>query len=184
MIRFQQTTRPVTAKGVEDTAFYRYHRLVALNEVGGDPARWSLPLEDYHAANAERARRFPRGLLTSQTHDTKRSGDVRARLVALTWMVDEWSSFARGVPVPDGVDPNDAYFILQTLVGAWPLARDRLDGHLEKALREGKQRSTWLDPDPEYERRVQDFAWSLQGDVEPGRQNVLAGLPVSLSERG
>ena len=86
MIRFQQTTPPVVAKGVEDTAFYRYHRLLALNEVGGDPGRWSVSLEDFHAANLERARRFPRHLLASQTHDTKRSGDVRARLVALTWM--------------------------------------------------------------------------------------------------
>ncbi len=167
VIRFQQTTPPVVAKGVEDTAFYRYHRLVALNEVGGDPGRWSLPVEDFHAANLERARRFPVHLLASQTHDTKRSGDVRARLVALTWMPDEWAALVRGVRVPGNVDPADAYLALQALVGAWPLTRERLDGYLEKALREGKQRSNWLDPDVEYERRMQEFAWGLRGVVEP-----------------
>src|SRR5262249_42096690 len=138
--------------------------LVALNEVGGDPGRWSLSLEDFHADNLERARRFPLQLLASQTHDTKRSGDVRARLVALTWMPDDWAAFVRSVRVPADMHPADAYLVLQTLVGAWPLTRDRLDGYLEKALREGKQRSNWLDPDVSYERRVQEFAWSL-GDV-------------------
>jgi (1->4)-alpha-D-glucan 1-alpha-D-glucosylmutase len=167
VIRFQQTTPPVVAKGVEDTALYRYHRLVALNEVGGDPGRWSLTPEQFHASNLARAERFPCALLASQTHDTKRSGDVRARLVALTWMADEWAEFARGVPVPDDVDPNDAYFVLQTLAGAWPLTRERLDGYLEKALREGKLRSNWLDPEVEYERRVQEYAWSLAPHVAP-----------------
>ena len=81
--RFQQTTPPVMAKGVEDTAFYRYARLLALNDVGGDPGRFSLSVDDFHAANRERAERFPRNLLVTQTHDTKRSGDVRARIGAL-----------------------------------------------------------------------------------------------------
>jgi (1->4)-alpha-D-glucan 1-alpha-D-glucosylmutase len=166
VIRFQQTTPPVVAKGVEDTASYRYHRLVAMNEVGGDPARWSLGVEDFHAANLERARRFPLQLLASQTHDTKRSGDVRARLVALTWMPDEWGSFVRAAPVPADIDPADAYLVLQTLVGAWPLTRARLDGYLEKALREGKVRSSWLSPDVGYERRVQEYAWSLRETAE------------------
>ena len=161
VIRFQQTTPPVVAKGVEDTAFYRFHRLVALNEVGGDPGRWSLSVDDFHAANLERARRFPLHLLASQTHDTKRSGDVRARLVALTRYPDEWAAFARSVCVPDDVHPADAYLVLQTLVGAWPLTPGRLDGYLEKALREGKQRSNWLEPDVEYERRVRTFARSV-----------------------
>jgi (1->4)-alpha-D-glucan 1-alpha-D-glucosylmutase len=154
VLRFQQTTPPVMAKGVEDTAFYRYHRLDALNEVGGSPARFSLPVDEFHAANLERARRFPRHLLASQTHDTKRSGDVRARLVALSWIPDEWEAVVRGVEIPSGVHPNDAYLVLQTVVGAWPLTRERLDAYLEKALREGKQRSNWLDPDERYERGV------------------------------
>src|SRR5262245_6344338 len=167
VIRFQQTTPPVVAKGVEDTALYRYHRLTALNEVGGDPGRWSVSVDDFHAANLERARRFPLQLLASQTHDTKRSGDVRARLVALTWLSEEWAAFVRSVRVPAAVDPADAYLVLQTLVGAWPLTRDRLDGYIEKALREGKLRSSWLSPDEGYERRVQEFAWSFREVVEP-----------------
>ena len=183
VIRFQQTTPPVVAKGVEDTAFYRYHRLVALNEVGGDPGRWSLPSNDFHAANLERARRFPLHLLASQTHDTKRSGDVRARLVALTWLPDEWAAFVRSVLVPDDVHPADAYLVLQTLVGAWPLTRERLDGYLEKALREGKLRSNWLEPDETYERRVQEVAWSLRDAVEPfAAQIAPLGEQIALAQ--
>ena len=89
-VRFQQTTGAVMAKGVEDTALYRYTRLAALNEVGADPGRWSISPDEMHAANAERAERFPRGLLATQTHDTKRSGDVRARIGALAGMPGEW----------------------------------------------------------------------------------------------
>ena len=89
--RFQQTTGPVVAKGVEDTAFYRYGRLTALCEVGGDPGRFGVSVEGFHRANAERARRFPAGMLTTNTHDTKRSADVRARIAALTWIPAEWA---------------------------------------------------------------------------------------------
>ncbi len=85
----------MTAKGVEDTAFYRYNRLLCLNEVGGDPGLFSLPLEEFHARNLERARRFPHELLATQTHDTKRSGDARARLAALTWQPAEWERHVR-----------------------------------------------------------------------------------------
>src|SRR6201999_3942918 len=88
--RFQQTTPAITAKGVEDTAFYRDVRLLALNEVGGDPGRFSLPVADFHARCAERARRFPKNLLITQTHDTNRSGDSRARIGALAGIADEW----------------------------------------------------------------------------------------------
>ena len=95
VVRFQQTTPPVMAKGVEDTAFYRYVRLLALNDVGGDPGRFGLGVEAFHAANAERAARFPRGLLVTQTHDTKRSGDVRARIGALAALADEWAGHVR-----------------------------------------------------------------------------------------
>ena len=93
--RFQQTTPPVMAKGVEDTAFYRYARLLALNDVGGDPGRFGISIEEFHAGNAERAERFPRNLLVTQTHDTKRSGDVRARIGALSAMPDEWAARVR-----------------------------------------------------------------------------------------
>jgi (1->4)-alpha-D-glucan 1-alpha-D-glucosylmutase len=166
VIRYQQTTPPVMAKGVEDTAFYRYHRLLALNEVGGSPARFWLPVEDFHAASLERARRFPLHLLATQTHDTKRSGDVRARLVALTWIPDEWEALVRRLGAPRGIHGNDAYQLLQAVVGAWPLTRDRLDGYVEKSLREGKERSSWLGPDEAYEQRAKDAAWELHGQVE------------------
>jgi (1->4)-alpha-D-glucan 1-alpha-D-glucosylmutase len=189
VIRFQETTPAVFAKGVEDTAFYRYNRLLALNEVGGNPGRFGLSVDDFHAANLERARRFPLHLLASQTHDTKRSGDVRARLTALTWIPDEWRELVDSLPVERGVDPDDAYFVWQTLVGAWPLTRERLDGYLEKALREGKRRSSWLEPDVGYERRVQEFAWSQHDRVaafagrlaELGRRIALAQTLLKLT---
>ena len=181
--RFQQTTPPVTAKGVEDTAFYRYHRLLALNEVGGNPGRFSLAVEDFHAANLERARRFPYHLLASQTHDTKRSGDVRARLVALSWLPAEWADVVRAVEVPKGVHPGDAYFALQTVAGAWPLTQERLDGYLEKALREGKERSGWLDPDERYEGAVQAFARDVHDRIEPfARRLATVGAEIALSQ--
>ena len=93
--RFQQTSPPVTAKGIEDTGFYRYLRLLALNDVGNDPGRWGISVDEFHAANLARAERFPRGLLTTQTHDTKRSGDARARLGALSAMASQWESHVR-----------------------------------------------------------------------------------------
>jgi (1->4)-alpha-D-glucan 1-alpha-D-glucosylmutase len=173
--RFQQTTGPVMAKGVEDTAFYRYNRLVALNEVGGDPGRWSLSVDDFHRGNIERSTRFPRQLLTTFTHDTKRSPDVRARLVALTWHAREWEDFARAEL--DFEDRNEAYLALQTLVAAWPIEQERIDAYLPKAYREAKQKTNWLEPDEEWEGRIRAwvhskraatgaFAERLQEDAE------------------
>ena len=167
LTRFQQVTPAVAAKGVEDTAHYRYNRLLALNEVGGDPDRWSIGPADFFDREIERARRFPRQLLATQTHDTKRSGDVRARIAALTWLVDDWRELVQRIRFPPGIDPNDAYHVLQTLAGAWPLSRARLDAYVEKALRECKLRSSWLEPDLEYENAVKAFAWSLGPTVEP-----------------
>ena len=154
--RFQQTTGPVMAKGVEDTAFYRYNRLVALNEVGGDPGRWSLSVDDFHRVNSERAERFPRQLLTTFTHDTKRSPDVRARLVALTSQAEAWEQFARAEL--DFEDRNEAYLALQTLVAAWPIEQERIDAYLPKAYREAKLKTNWLEPDEEWEGRI--TAWA------------------------
>jgi (1->4)-alpha-D-glucan 1-alpha-D-glucosylmutase len=156
--RFQQTTGPVMAKGVEDTTFYRYNRLVGLNEVGGNPGAWSLPVDEFHVANLKRAERFPRHLLTTFTHDTKRSPDVRARLVALTWHAAEWEEFARAEL--DFEDRNEAYFALQTLVGAWPIETERIDAYLEKAYRESKLKTNWLEPDEEWEGRIKAWARS------------------------
>jgi (1->4)-alpha-D-glucan 1-alpha-D-glucosylmutase len=163
--RFQQTSPPVTAKGVEDTAFYRYNRLVALNEVGGDPGQFALTVDEFHALNAERARRWPHGLLTLSTHDTKRSADARARIGALAGMAGEWREHVlrwrelnSGFKHDGAPDANEEYLLYQTLAGAWPITRERLDGYLEKALREAKRNTNWVEQDHDYERRVQEFA--------------------------
>jgi (1->4)-alpha-D-glucan 1-alpha-D-glucosylmutase len=173
--RFQQTTPPVMAKGVEDTAFYRYVRLLALNDVGGDPSRFSIGVDVFHAANAARAERFPRGLLVTQTHDTKRSGDVRARIGALAGMADEWVEHARRwrelcAPLrTDGApDPIEEHTIFQTLVGAWPIEPERLCAYMEKALREAKRTTSWVEPDADREARVLDYCRALY-DHEPFR---------------
>jgi (1->4)-alpha-D-glucan 1-alpha-D-glucosylmutase len=163
--RFQQTTPAVMAKGVEDTAFYRYVRLLALNEVGGDPTRFGISVERFHEGCMERARRFPRGLLITQTHDTKRSGDSRARIGALAGMADEWAGQVNRwrALVPDGGGPtwNEAYLIFQTLVGAWPLELERLEAYVEKALREAKLNTNWVEPDEGYESSVRDWCRGL-----------------------
>jgi (1->4)-alpha-D-glucan 1-alpha-D-glucosylmutase len=162
--RFQQTTGPVIAKGVEDTAFYRYLRLTALNEVGGDPGRFALSVDDFHRGNIEREVRFPEHLLATQTHDTKRAGDVRARIVALTWLVDEWSEHIRRWPQLD--DAHESWLVYQTMLGAWPLERERLDAYLEKALREAKVTTNWVKPNEEHEARVHAFVRERYEDAE------------------
>jgi (1->4)-alpha-D-glucan 1-alpha-D-glucosylmutase len=161
--RFQQTSPPVTAKGVEDTAFYRYLRLTALNEVGGDPARFGISVDELHALNAARP---PRGLLVSTTHDTKRSADVRARIGALTHpdLRGDWLALARRW-VPEAPDPTSGFLVLQTLLGAHPIEPlERLDGYLEKALREAKLQTSWVEPDADYERAVIGWARGLLAD--------------------
>jgi (1->4)-alpha-D-glucan 1-alpha-D-glucosylmutase len=178
--RFQQTTPAVMAKGVEDTAFYRHTRFLALNEVGGDPSRWSIGVDAFHAGNAERAERFPRGLLVSTTHDTKRSGDVRARLLGLTAMASEWAAAVRSWrevnaelgPIPWG----EELLVYQTLLGAWPISAERLESYLVKALRERKLTSNWIEPDLEHEARVKRFAVGLldHGPFRYGFDGVVA----------
>jgi (1->4)-alpha-D-glucan 1-alpha-D-glucosylmutase len=162
-VRFQQTSGAVMAKGVEDTAFYRWFRLVALNEVGGNPGRFSLPVEEFHRGNLERAARFPLHLLASQTHDTKRSGDVRARIAALASIPDVWREHVlRWRELTGGLeDPNEEYLLWQTLVGAWPIGRERLLPYMEKALRESKRNTNWVEPNLRHERDVREFCTDL-----------------------
>jgi (1->4)-alpha-D-glucan 1-alpha-D-glucosylmutase len=189
--RFQQTTGAVMAKGVEDTAFYRYNRLLALNDVGGDPGRFGLSLAGFHERNA---RRGPNTLLTTFTHDTKRSADVRARLTALTWVPGEWEALVRAVGLGNGIEPNDAYHVLQTVVGAWPLEPRRLDAYVEKALREGKRTSSWIEPDEEAERRVREYGRAVLASAEVerfvdrlrplGRRIALGQLLLKLTSPG
>ena len=163
--RFQQTSPPVMAKGVEDTGFYRYLRLAALNDVGGDPSRFGVAVADFHAANRLRAERFPRNLLITQTHDTKRSGDVRARIGALATMPQAWRDFAgRWMDAIEGPDPVERYLLLQTLVGAWPIDADRLEAYMEKALRERKVTTNWIEPDERHEQAVKQACRALLAD--------------------
>ncbi|MCU1353726.1 MAG: treY [Acidimicrobiales bacterium] len=194
--RFQQTTSPVTAKGVEDTAFYRYHRLLALNEVGGDPGRFSVSVDDFHAANQERQARFPRAMLGATTHDTKRSLDTRARIGALAGMAGEfadhvrrWFEVTEELVVDGAPDRAERWLLFQTLLGAWPITTDRLDAYLEKALREAKRNTSWIDPDHAWEERVKGFATALLthpgflADFRPFEERVaVAGEQASLGQ--
>ena len=176
VMRFQQLTGPVMAKGVEDTAFYIYNRLLALNEVGSDPAAFGTSVAEFHRQNTERARRWPYALLTSSTHDTKRSEDVRARMAVLSELPREWRAavnrWARlnrryktrveGTPAPDR---NDEYVFYQTLLGAWPWGMEtpnedfveRIDAFMLKAAREAQVHTTWINPDEAYETALRDF---------------------------
>jgi (1->4)-alpha-D-glucan 1-alpha-D-glucosylmutase len=169
--RFQQTCGPVMAKGVEDTAFYRYLRLSALNEVGGDPGRFGLPVAAFHEANARRARDWPAAMTTLSTHDTKRSEDVRARLVLLSacpaeWAdaVTRWQALAADHRGEAGPDAATEQLVWQTLVGAWPLSADRAVAYVEKATREAKDRTSWTDPVPAFDEAVEAFVRGVLGD--------------------
>ncbi|MGZ4311440.1 MAG: malto-oligosyltrehalose synthase [Solirubrobacteraceae bacterium] len=175
--RFQQTTPPVVAKGIEDTAFYRYGRLLALCDVGGDPGRFGIGAERFHHANAERAQRFPQAMLTTMTHDTKRSADVRARIAALTWIPELWEERVRrwlelSEPLRTTGAPDDLerYFLFQTLVGAWPIEADRVRAYMEKALREAKRNTNWVDQNAEWERAVMDFVGAVYDHRELRRE--------------
>ncbi|MGH2916024.1 MAG: alpha-amylase family glycosyl hydrolase [Solirubrobacteraceae bacterium] len=190
--RFQQTTPAVYAKGVEDTAFYRYGRLLALCEVGGEPGRFGIDARRFHDGALERARRFPETLLATATHDTKRSADVRARIAALTWIGDEWERGVRAwmaatEPLRRGGAPDDAerYVLLQTLVGAWPLACERLERYALKALREAKRNTSWVDVDEPWEAAVVDFCRALYGSASEPRRVVeeLVARAAPLGER-
>ncbi|MBC7372990.1 MAG: malto-oligosyltrehalose synthase [Frankiales bacterium] len=170
--RFQQTCGPVMAKGVEDTAFYRYLRLTALNEVGGDPGRFGLPLAAFHNANAARQRDWPLSMTTLSTHDTKRSEDVRARLVLLAQCPAQWSesvltwaALATEHRSPAGPDAATEQLIWQTLVGAWPISPNRAVAYVEKATREAKDKTSWTDPSPDFDTAVETFVRRVLADA-------------------
>ncbi|MGH3282892.1 MAG: hypothetical protein ACRDNW_27710, partial [Trebonia sp.] len=177
VIRFQQTTAPVQAKGVEDTACYRWPRLVSLNEVGCDPDRFGVTPGEFHATARRLAADWPATMTTLSTHDTKRQEDVRARLAVLAEMPQEWCEevgrwHERAVSlrffgsVPPAVDPDTEYLLWQTLVGAWPISSERLTGYLTKAVREDKRRTSWVSPDQEYEAAVLGLATRVLDDRE------------------
>jgi (1->4)-alpha-D-glucan 1-alpha-D-glucosylmutase len=165
-VRFQQLSAPTAAKSVEDTAFYRYGRLLSRNEVGSSPAVFATSVAHFHTACAERLATFPRALLATATHDHKRGEDVRARLAVISEWPDAWATLVAAIsdalPI-GGVDPGDWLMLLQMLVAAWPVTldcaddsgakafRDRIAVWQQKALREAKLRTDWATPNPNYE---------------------------------
>ncbi len=200
IVRFQQTCGPVMAKGIEDTAFYRYARLTGLNEVGGDPGRIGMPPEELHAFCAHVLATSPTTMTAGSTHDTKRSEDVRARLSVLSELPEEWRSWmerARELGASHrrrGVDGATEYLVWQSLVGAWPISPERFAGYVEKAVRESKARTTWTDPDETYESAVGRLVDGLMADLvvhdhiaswvlltsEPARVNTLGQKAIQL----
>ncbi|MBA2389312.1 MAG: malto-oligosyltrehalose synthase [Geodermatophilaceae bacterium] len=173
-IRFQQTSGMVMAKGVEDTAYYRWNRFAALNEVGGDPIRFGWTTEQFHAACALRQERSPDGMTTLSTHDTKRSEDVRARLAVLAEIPEAWATVVRrwdeAAPL---ADRPLAHMLWQNIVGAWPLDRDRAHAYAQKAAREAGVSTTWADPDEDFEVRLHAMVDVAFDDPELGVELVV-----------
>ncbi|KVW93057.1 malto-oligosyltrehalose synthase [Thiobacillus denitrificans] len=181
-MEFQQYSSPVMAKAVEDTTFYQYNRLLALNEVGADPHRFGVSLAAFHHENQARARRWPHAMLAGSTHDSKRSEDVRARLGALSEMADEWRhalsrwsklnrSKRRKLDTERAPSRNDEYLLYQTLLGIWPFEAvdadalaglaQRAEAYMTKAVREAKAHSSWMNPNADYEAATGDFVRAL-----------------------
>jgi (1->4)-alpha-D-glucan 1-alpha-D-glucosylmutase len=185
VMRFQQITGPVIAKGVEDTAFYVYNRFVSLNEVGGNPERFGTPLDTFHGQNIERTKYWPFAMITTATHDAKRSEDVRARLNVISEIPEEWrehlarwsrinrkhKSVVEGQLVPER---NEEYFCYQTLTGVWPVHplnekeedvfRKRIKDYMLKAMREAKVNTSWISPNALYEEAVLKFLDAMLSD--------------------
>lgn len=173
VVRFQQLTGPVMAKGAEDTAFYNYNRLISLNEVGGDPSSFGLPVEQFHQDCAWRQKNWPQAMLSASTHDTKRSEDVRIRISLLSEIPEAWSRIARrwagrNQKYREGrfPDRNAEYMLYQTLIGSWPIEEERAAACMHKSSREAKRMTTWNDPNEEYERTFADFVHKLYEDQE------------------
>lgn len=182
VMKFQQTTSPVTAKGIEDTVFYRYNRLLSLNEVGGQPQQFGIAPEVFHRRMVDRQARWPKGFSATATHDTKRGEDVRARLNVLSEIPDEWKArVTRWVKLnakhrvkqenEEIPDANDEYLLYQTLLGAWPFGdlrpdeRDdfcaRIRQYMEKAIHEAKIHTSWINPNREYDDGVRRFVQTI-----------------------
>jgi (1->4)-alpha-D-glucan 1-alpha-D-glucosylmutase len=175
-MRFQQITSPVTAKGYEDTALYRFNRLVSLNEVGADPSRFGTPVTEFHTAMDERQRTYPHGLSATSTHDTKRGEDVRARINVLSEIPDEWRrrvsvwqklnrSHRTTVDARPTPGANTEYLIYQTLVGAWPIGIERFRAYLLKAIHEAKSHTSWINPNTRYNDAITHFAEAILDPV-------------------
>src|SRR5207247_3720376 len=181
VLKFQQATGPIMAKGLEDTVFYIYNRLAALNEVGGAPQQFGLSVDAFHESNLDRQRNWPATLLASSTHDTKRSEDVRARMVAISELPELWRRslqrwravnrrWKKSVNETEAPDGNEEYLLYQTLLGTWPLQRsgepeiaptpeyvERIQTYMAKALHEAKINTSWIQPNEAWDTAMRDF---------------------------
>ncbi len=199
VLRFQQFTGPIMAKGLEDTAFYIYNRLAALNEVGGEPQQFGLSVDAFHERNLDRHRNWPATLLATSTHDTKRSEDVRARMVAISEIPELWRRslqrwrtvnrrWKKDVNDLEAPDANEEYLLYQTLLGTWPVAAngapaenvgpeyiERIQAYMTKALNEAKLNTSWIQPNEEWLAATRDFAAKI---LEPSTKNKF--LPTFL----
>jgi (1->4)-alpha-D-glucan 1-alpha-D-glucosylmutase len=205
VLRFQQFTSPVMAKGVEDTAFYCFNRMIGLNEVGASPDRNGLSLGEFHTFCDRTHMLYPQAMNTLSTHDTKRSDDVRARLAVLTeiprpWRaaLRRWSRMNRLFKVGDFPDPNTEYFLYQTLIGAWPIEIDRTLTYMEKAAREAKEQTSWTQQNKEFEDALRLFIQRVYDSAEfivdleafvlhillPGRINSLTQTLIKCTAPG
>ncbi len=205
VMRCQQLSGPVIAKGVEDTAFYCFNRFVSLNEVGGHPGHFGVSVEEFHQGCAETQKRWPQTMLATSTHDTKRSEDVRARMNLLSEIPQRWSEAVRRWSAVnerhrrnDLPDRNAEYLLYQTLVGTWPIEVERITAYMEKASREAKVFTSWTEPNPIYDEALRGFVERILGDetftadlqdfvaplIEPGRVNALAQTLIKLTAPG
>src|SRR6266700_2339964 len=199
VLKFQQTTGPVMAKGLEDTVFYIYNRLAALNEVGGEPQQFGLSIDAFHERNLDRHRNWPATLLATSTHDTKRSEDVRARMVAISEIPELWRRslqrwrtanrrWKKIVNEAETPAPNEEYLLYQTLLGTWPIAGNgapeqnvapeytqRIQTYMMKALNEAKLNTSWIQPNEEWLAATRDFVAKV---LEPSTKNKF--LPTFL----
>ncbi|MGW4153830.1 malto-oligosyltrehalose synthase [Micromonospora chersina] len=165
--RFPQLSGAVMAKGVEDTAYYRWSRFVALNEVGGSPAHFGVAPAEFHRFAAARQVRWPASMTTLSTHDTKRGEDVRARLAVLSELPGRWAErVADWMSRAPLADPAFAHLLWQTAVGAWPIERERLHAYAEKAAREASASTSWADPDPAFEHELHALVDRMYDDPE------------------
>ena len=197
VLKFQQSTGPIMAKGLEDTAFYIYNRLTALNEVGGEPQHFGSSVDDFHACNAEPQPNWPATLLATSTHDTKRSEDVRARILAISEVPQLWRSslqrwrtinrrWKRDVDESFAPDPNEEYLFYQTLLGSWPLGAteaspeyiERIQAYMAKALKEAKMNTSWIQPNEQWDSAMSDFVAKVL-DPSPKNKFVPTFLPVA-----
>jgi (1->4)-alpha-D-glucan 1-alpha-D-glucosylmutase len=203
-LRFAQVSAPVMAKGAEDTAFYRYQPLASLNEVGGDPGCFGRPVLDFHRAMAAAAEHWPEAMITLSTHDTKRSGDVRARINLLSELpgaweqaIGRWSQSNKRYKENGWPDANAEYLLYQTLIGAWPIDAARVNAFAQKAAKEAKVHTSWTDPHADYDDALSAFTAALLRDrgfvadleaflaehrlIERGRVNSLAQVALLLT---